>query len=419
LHQIFFEDEIKDSYNSSTQEVFHLRGQLYELREILKFYKQELATQTEEYQDAFDKIEEVTAAITDNFNSLETKFTRQENQFKDRIKNIETDQITVIQDLQSKVDQHLEAAPEEEVYEDSDWVHISEFQQLEEKIKKEEERTKTLQNTIEEMREQLLHEREENLKQTSVQQQENEQVKKYLSEINTLTNERNILNDIVAKLKEKNDIQQQQLITTQDTFDREITALTEENTVLRADMSKLTEDMGKSATENIEQAGILALEQRNNLLRYLREKNIELAFERDQLKSKLFAHRKTINTQKTETLQQIEKLENELRDLKRTKDLEMVPQTTFLKGLIEENKNLHQQNTKNKKILDSQGQQIKVIEQYQREEAEQEAGSPVAMEEDEEEALDAEKILSLLERAKAQYEVLGKLDVNQPGHHQA
>jgi len=410
LHTIFFQNDIKETYNSPTQEVATLRGKLYELQETLIFYKQELDNQTKEYQNAFGKIEEITNVISEKFGSLSHKFTEQGDQLKEQLASVTTDYQKKIENLNSKVDTYVESGAQEEVYEDNEWVHITEYQLLEEKLKKEEENTRSYKNMVDEIREQLLNEREENLKYTSVQSQETDQIKKYLIDINKLTSDKVRLENTIAKLNENVEHLNQQIAFTQQIFDKEIEALNEENKVLRTDIDKLTENIGKTTGETVEQAGILAIGQRNNLLNYLREKNANLALERDQLKAKLLNMRKKINSLQNEKLEQIGKLENELTSLKINQELETVPRTKFLKSIIEEKNNLLKENEKKEKLLKEQEKQISLFETLRGENIEIEE-SPNKMEEETNEDFDAEKILSLLERAKAQFEILGKIDM--------
>jgi len=410
LHTIFFQNEIKDSYNSPTQEVLILRGKLYELQETLVFYKQELDHQTREYQEAFGKIEEMTNVISEKFGSLSNRFTEQGDQLKEQLAVVTSDYQKRIENLNSKVDTYVEGGVEEEVYEDNEWVYITEYQELQEKLKKEEEKSLSYKNMVEDIREQLLKEREDNLKYTSVQSQETDQVKKYLIEVDRLTSDKAKLENTIAKLNESIEHLNQQLTLTQQIFDKDIGALNEENKVLRSDIDKLTENLGKVTGETVEQSGILALEQRNNLLNYLRNKNANLAVERDQLKAKLLNMRKKISSLQGEKLEQIGKLESELTSLKMSQGLETVPQTNFLKSIIEEKNNLIKENEKKGKVIKEQEKQLNLFETLRGEEVEIEGASPDKMEE-EPEGFNAEKILSLLERAKAQFEVLEKIDI--------
>lgn len=411
----FFDEEIKESYNSSIQEVFVLRSKLHELQELLDFYRRELQAQNIEYEGTFDKLEEMTGTITQNFVTLKEKIHEKENQIKKELSKLPNYE-NKVKELEGKVTTFLEEKEkqqeeaEEEEYEDTDWVHISEHQELKEKLKKEEENTLGYKNMVEELRDQLLHERETNLKHSSIQQQENEQVKQFIMEIDTLTSEKKRLEDTIAQLNETNEINLAQLALIQASFDREVESLTEENKRLQEDLNKLAENFGTAASENIENSGILALGQKNNLLNYLRERNSTLAFERDQLRSKLFALKKKIDALKAEKLQYISKLENELQGLRHKQELESVPQTSYLKVIIEENKTLQKENEKRKKLISEQEQQLKVIEQYRRDEA-----ASSMEEEGDEDDLNADKILSLLERAKAQFEVLGKIEGKEQG----
>ena len=411
LNSIFFEDEIQGSYNSSVKEVLALRGKLSELQETLAFYKQELNAQDTEYRDAFNQIEDMTNIITDNFASLRNKFSQQGSQIQEQLEKISNNYGTKVQDLQARVDTYLEPDQEEEEYEDNDWVHISEYQKLEGQLKKEEENLRTLKAAIDEMRNDLLQEREANLKHTSVQQNENEQVKQFILEIDNLTNTRVQLESTVKSLQEKYELQQQHLNLVQRTSEKEMDTLNNENQNLKADIGQLTDNLSQLTNENIESAGVVVLQQRNNLLSYLRERNSTLSLERDQLKSKLSTLKKKIDELKSEKIGQIGTLEKELIVLKRNQEFEVVPQTSYIKALLEENKTLFKENEHKKKLLTEQEQQIKVFEQFGRvDEVEQEGSSPLIIEEDDENFLTAEKVLSLLEKAKAQYEVLGRIE---------
>ena len=409
LQAIFFVKDVRESYNSPTQEVSILRGKLHELQETLAFYREELYSQTIEYQQAFDKIEKMASVITEKFGSLNSKFIEQGAQLKDQLTQLTTDYETKLQGLNTQVDKFIESNEEEEVYEDTDWKHISEYQALEEKLKKEEENSKLYKDLVDEVRDQLLQERETNLKYTRVQQQENEQIKQYIVEIDRLVTEKARLENSIAGLNRKLEESTQKSRETQETFERDILELSTENKTLRQDLERMTENLSQVTSTSTEQAGIVAFEQQNNLLAYLREKNGTLAFERDQLKSQLATLRKKINALKDEKANQVDVLENELTNLKYHRELETVPQTDFLKILIEENKNLLKDNKRHQKILSEQERQLQIYDRLRKEQEDQ-SKSPDAIEEEEADLVNAEKLLLVLEKAKAQYEVLGKID---------
>jgi len=347
--------------------------------------------------------------ITEKFGSLNSKFMEQGSQLKDQLTQLATDYEAKLQGLNTQVDKFVENNEEEEVYEDTDWKHISEYQALEEKLKKEEENTKLYKNLVDEVRDQLLQERETNLKYTRVQQQENEQIKQYIVEIDRLITEKARLENSISGLNRKVEESTQKSRETQETLEKDILELSTENNTLRQDLQRMTENLSQVTSTSTEQAGIVAFEQQNNLLAYLREKNGILAFERDQLKSQLATLRKKINALKDEKANQVDVLENELTNLKYHRELETVPQTDFLKVLIEENKNLLKDNKRNQKILSDQERQLQVYDRLRKEQEDQ-SKSPDAIEEEEAELVNAEKLLLVLEKAKAQYEVLGKID---------
>jgi len=313
-----------------------------------------------------------------------------------------------LQGLNTQVEKFIEENEEEEVYEDTDWKHISEYQTLEEKLKKEEENTKLYKDLVDEVRDQLLSERETNLKYTTVQQQENEQIKKYIVEIDRLVTEKARLENTINRLNRTIEEITQNSAIAQQTFERDLAELNNDNRALREDLERMTENLSKVTGASTEQAGMIAFEQQNNLLTYLREKNGTLAFERDQLKSQLLTLRKKINTLKDEKANQVDVLENELSNLKYNKELQTVPQTDFLKILIEENKNLLKDNKKNQKILAEQELQLQIYDKIRKEQEDQ-GKSPDVIEEEEDDLVNAEKLVVLLEKAKAQYEILGKI----------
>ena len=179
LSNILFQGDDKIYRHSPSEEILILRSHLYHLKSMLSFYESEFNNQRQEYENDFNKIEEILNEMFQNYARLQIRLNKQENDMKNEIAEFSMAFENKLNDMKNKVENFIEGEEEAEQEEDyEEWKHIDEYRELENKLQEAEKKHSELLTYIEELKDNLLHEREINISLTKTKQQENQEISK-------------------------------------------------------------------------------------------------------------------------------------------------------------------------------------------------------------------------------------------------